>query len=267
MAITAAQVNDLRNATGLGMMECKKALTEANGDMELAGEIVRKKYGAKMAGRTDRTSSEGQVAVAISADGSKAAMVQLNTETDFTAKNDGFKAVAQQLANLALAQDVGAVTCTPEMTALIGGISIKFGETMEFKQGVVYGGAGHKVGTYVHFTGKVGAIVDTTGGVDAQTLSNLGMHIVAAVPAPLGLNEADLPADLVAKEKAIAVEEAKASGKPQEIAEKIAIGKLAKFVDSVALLRQPFVLDDKQQVKAILPKGAEIKAFKKFLVG
>lgn len=267
MAITAAQVNELRNATGLGMMECKKALTEANGDMELAADIVRKKYGAKMAGRTDRTSGEGQISAAVSADGSKGALVQLNTETDFTAKNEGFKTVVDQLAQLALAQPVGTVTCTDEMKALINGISIKFGETMEFKGGTVYGGEGHQVGTYVHFTGKVGAIVDTTGGVDAQTLSNLGMHIVAAVPAPLGLTEADLPADLVAKEKAIAVEESVASGKPQEIAEKIAVGKLAKFVDSVTLLRQPFVLDDKQQVKAILPKGATITAFQKFLVG
>src|SRR6478736_3802389 len=107
MAITAAQVNDLRNSTGLGMMECKKALTEANGDMELAADIVRKKYGAKMSGRTDRTSAEGQISSAIAADGSKGALVQLNTETDFTAKNEGFKAVVDQLAKLALAQPVG----------------------------------------------------------------------------------------------------------------------------------------------------------------
>ena len=267
MAITAAQVNDLRNQTGLGMMECKKALTEADGNMELAADIVRKKYGAKMSGRTDRTSAEGQISVATSADGSKAAMVQLNTETDFTAKNDGFKAVVDQLAVLALAQPVGEVTCTDEMKALISGISIKFGEVMELKAGTVYGGEGHKVGSYVHFTGKVGSIIDTTGGVSAEVLANLGMHIVAAVPAPLGITEADLPAELVAKEKAIAVDEAKASGKPAEIAEKMAIGKLNKFIDSVALLRQPYVLDEKQQIKAILPKGAEVKAFKKFVVG
>lgn len=267
MAITAAQVNDLRNQTGLGMMECKKALTEANGDMALAAEIVRKKYGAKMSGRTDRTSAEGQISAALSADGSKGALVQLNTETDFTAKNDGFKAVVDQLAKLALAQPVGEAVCTEEMKALINGISIKFGETMEFKNGVVFGGEGHKVGAYVHFTGKVAAILDTTGGVGADILTNIGMHIAAAVPAPLGVNEADLPADLIAKEKAIAVEEAKASGKPADIAEKMAVGKLNKFIDSIALLRQPYVLDEKQQIKAILPKGAEIKAFRKFVVG
>lgn len=267
MAITAAQVNELRNSTGLGMMECKKALTEANGDMEAAADIVRKKYGAKMAGRTDRTSAEGQIASAISADGSKGALVQLNTETDFTAKNEGFVTVVQQLAKLALNQAPGQVTCTDEMKALISGISIKFGETMEFKNGVVYGGEGHKVGAYVHFTGKVAAILDTTGPATAEVLANLGMHVVASVPAPLGISETDLPADLVAKEKAIAIDEAKASGKPQEIAEKMAVGKLNKFIDSIALLRQPYVLDDKQQVKAILPKGVEVKAFTKFVVG
>jgi elongation factor Ts len=132
---------------------------------------------------------------------------------------------------------------------------------------VVFGGEGHKVGAYVHFTGKVAAIIDTTGPATAEVLANVGMHVVAAVPAPLGISEADLPADLVAKEKAIAVEEAKASGKPAEIAEKMAIGKLNKFIDSIALLRQPYVLDDKQQVKAILPKGVEVKAFRKFVVG
>lgn len=264
MAITAADVNKLRQSSGLGMMECKKALEEANGDQEKASDILRVKYGARMAGRTDRANAEGRIAVAVSACGCKAALVQVNTETDFTANNDEYKAMAGKVAELALAQAKGEVAKTDAIEQAIEGLRIKTGENIQFKRGEVLEAG--KVGTYVHFTGKVGVAIAVDGPADDALLKQLCMHISAAVPEPIAITEAEIPADVVAKEKAIAVEEAKATGKPEQIAVKIAEGKLSKFYDSVALLRQPFVMDDKKQVKAILPAGVTVKAFKKFIV-
>lgn len=267
MSFTAKDVMQLRKSTGLGMADCKKALEKAEGDMDKAAEIVRAEFGAKMDGRADRESGEGRIAIAVADDKSKGAIVRVNTETDFTAKNDAFIAMAQQVADLALAQDTGDVAANDEIEAAMKDVRLTTGENVQFGEGTVFGGAGHTVGSYVHFTGKVGVLIDIEGEADEQLCKDLCMHISAIVPEALGVNEEDVPADVIDKEKQAAKQEALDSGKPEEIAEKMVVGKMRKYLDSVVLLRQPFVKDDKQQIQDILPEGVTIKSFKKLTVG
>lgn len=267
MSFTAKDVMQLRKSTGLGMADCKKALEKADGDMDKAAEIVRAEFGAKMDGRADRESGEGRIAIAVNDDNTKGAIVRVNTETDFTAKNDAFVAMAQKVADLALQQDNGDITANDDMEATMKEVRLTTGENVQFGEGQVYGGAGHTVGSYVHFTGKVGVLIDIEGEADEQLCKDLCMHISAIVPEALGVNEEDVPADVIEKEKQVAKQEALDSGKPEEIAEKMVVGKMRKYLDSVVLLRQPFVKDDKQQIQDILPKGVTIKAFKKLTVG
>ena len=163
MSFTAKDVMQLRKSTGLGMADCKKALEKADGDMDKAAEIVRAEFGAKMDGRADRESGEGRIAIAVADDKTKGAIVRVNTETDFTAKNDAFVAMAQKVADLALAQDHGPVTATDEMEATMKEVRLTTGENVQFGEGAVFGGAGHTVGSYVHFTGKVGVLIDIEG--------------------------------------------------------------------------------------------------------
>lgn len=265
MAITAADVKRLRQATGLGMMDCQKALRETNGDFEKAAELIRTKYKVKMAGRTDRESSEGKVAVAISPDGIKAALVEVNTETDFTANNEAFLAMIKQVADLALAQDPGEVAKTDAMEAAIEEIRLTTRENAQFGRGMVFSGS--RIGSYVHHTGKVGVIISVEGEASDELLRDLCMHISAISPEALGVTEEQIPAEIVEKERAFAKQEALDSGKPEEIAEKMVDGKIRKFYDSVVLLRQPFVKDDKKQIKDLLPAGTTIKSFIKYAVG
>jgi elongation factor Ts len=271
MAITAKDVKALRDATGLGMADCKKALVEAEGDMDKAADIARAKFGAKMAGRSDRESTEGRVAIATSDDNAKGAIVQINTETDFTAKNDTFVEMTQKIADLALQGDAGDVTVTDEIEAAMEAVRLTTGENVQFGAGVVFdAGKPGCVGGYAHFTGKTGVLLelDTEGETPSDELiKDLSMHVSAIVPEALGVNEEDIPADVVDKEKAHAKQEAIDSGKPEDIAEKMVVGKMRKFLDSVVLLRQPFIKDDKQQVQDILPKGVTVKAFKKIAIG
>ena len=261
--ITAKDVMELRKATGLGMMEAKKALTETDGDMEAAKDLLRQKGLAKMETRTDRESAEGKVAVA-AADG-KAVIIQVNTETDFTANNEQFAEMMTAIANAALAQAAGDVEKTDDIQALIDDVRVTTKENVQFAQGKVFGGAGSKVGSYVHHTGKIGVVIEAEGDIDDELLRQLCMHVSATNP--MGLNEDDISADVVEKEKEIAKAQAIEQGKPENIAEKMVEGKVRKFYDEVVLLRQPFVLDDKKQVKDVLPAGASIKAFARYQVG
>ena len=267
MAITAADVKRLRQATGLGMMDCKKALNETNGDFEAAAELIRTKYKVKMAGRTDRENAEGKIAIAIADGAAKGAIVEVNTETDFTAKNDAYGEMTQKVADLALAGDLGEVAKTDDMEAAIEEVRLTTRENCQFGRGQVLGGDGITVGSYLHHTGKVGVLVALEGEASENLLKDLCMHISAIVPEPLGITEDDIPADIVEKEKAIAKQEAIDSGKPEEIAEKMVNGKIRKYYDSVALLRQPFVKDDKKQIKDILGDGVTIKSFVKYAMG
>ncbi len=267
MAISAKDVMTLRKATGLGMMEAKAALEEAGGDMQKATDILRTKGLAKMDGRTDRASAEGKVAVAVAADGSKGAIVEVNTETDFTASNEAFIVMTKAIADLALEQDAGDVEKTDAMQGLIDEIRLTTKENAQFAKGKVYATSSGKVGSYVHFTGKIAVLVEVEGEASAELLKDLCMHISAVSPSPLGVNEDEVPADIIAKEREIAKAQAMESGKPEEIAEKMVEGKIRKYLDSVVLTRQPFVKDDKKQIKDLLPKGTTIKQFVRYQVG
>ena len=267
MAISAKDVMALRKKSGLGMMECKKALTEADGDMQKAEDTLRQKGLAKMDGRTDRESSEGRIGVAMSDDGTKAAIVEVNTETDFTAGNDEFKAMTDKVAVEALSAAAGQVDKTDAMQEAIDQVRLTTKENVQFGRGQVVGEGDGKVGAYVHHNGKVGAVVEVQGDAPQQLLTDLCMHVVAIVPTPLGIRDEDVPAEIVEKESAVFKAQAIESGKPAEIAEKMVTGRLRKFYEENALLKQKFVKDDKKQIKDILPEGVTIRSFSRMQLG
>jgi elongation factor Ts len=260
--INAKDVMALRNKTGLAMMECKKALTEADGDPERAEELLRKKLKGKMESRSDRAAGEGRVAVVIQGD--KAAIVELRAETDFTAKNDKFIAATDSIANMALTGGVGSVTATDSMAAIIDDLRITTGENISFARGEVLSG-GH-FGQYVHFDGKTGVLLQTAGPINEETAKQVCMHITAAVPPPVGITESDIPAEVVEKERRFRIEQAMESGKPQEIAEKMVEGGMRKFFAEIALVEQPFVMDPSKTVKDVLG-DVSVTAFRRWRVG
>lgn len=263
--ITAKDVMQLRKATGLGMMEAKKALEETDGDLEAAKDLLRQKGLARMDSRSDRESSEGKVAVAVADDGSKGAIVVVNTETDFTANNEDFGKMMAAVARAALDQEPGAVQKTDAIQSLIDDVRVTTKENAQFAEGKVFGSPTSKVGSYVHHTGKIGVLIEVEGQIDDELLKQVCMHISAVNP--IALSEDDVPAELVAKEREIAKKQALESGKPENIAEKMVEGKVRKFYDEVVLLRQNFVLDEKKQIKDVLPKGTTIKNFARYQIG
>ena len=268
MAITAKDVKSLREKTGLGMMECKEALAEVDGDVDKAVDLLRQRGLSKMDTRSDRTSAEGRVAAAVSEDRSKGAIVEINTETDFTANNERFVAMAEQVAHEALKQEPGAVEANDAITAAIDEVRLTTKENAQFARGHVVGGAGSVVGAYVHFNGKIAVLVELTGEASDELLKDLCHHISAGTPAvPVGVTEDEVPASIVEKEREYAKAQAIEQGKPENIAEKMVEGKIRKFYDEHVLLRQPFIKDDKKQVKDLLPAGSEIKRFVRYQVG
>jgi len=260
--ISAATVKKLRDETGLGMMECKKALQETAGDVEAAKDILRKKGLATADKKAGRATKEGLVAIAKSADGASAAMVEVLCETDFCARNEEFRSMVASLAGLAADQADGPIQPTDEMTAALQATLAKIGENMSFARGVKI--SAPRIGSYVHHNGKVGVLVGVEGEISDETLADLCMHI--AFSDPVGIAPEDVPAELVEKEREIATQQAAESGKPPEIVEKMVDGKVRKFLAANALLEQPFVRDDKKKVKEIL-SGATVKAFARYAVG
>jgi elongation factor Ts len=263
--ITAKDVMQLRKATGLGMMEAKKALEETGGDIDAAKDLLRQKGLARMDSRSDRESTEGKVAVAVAEDAHKGAIVVVNTETDFTANNEDFAKMMAAVAEAALQQEPGDVQKTDAIQSLIDDVRVTTKENAQFAEGRVFGSPDSKVGSYVHHTGKIGVLIEVAGEIDDELLKQICMHISASNP--IALAEDDVPAELVEKEREIAKKQAMESGKPENIAEKMVEGKVRKYYDEVVLLRQNFVLDEKQQIKDVLPKGATIKAFVRYQVG
>jgi elongation factor Ts len=260
--ITAALVKSLREATGQGMMECKKALGETNGDFEAAKDILRKKGLVTAEKKAGRATGEGLVAIAVSGDRASAAMVEVRCETDFCARNDVFRGMVNQVASMALAAPAGAVAETEAIGTAVKGALAKIGENMGYSRGIKI--AASHIGTYVHHNGKVGVLVGVEGDVTEETLSDLCMHIAFANP--VAISKDDVPAELVAKERKFAAEQAAESGKPASIVEKMVEGKVNKFLADNALIEQPFVRDDKKKVKDILGK-AKVTAFARFAVG
>jgi len=238
--ITAKMVNDLRGKTGLGMMECKKALTECAGDVEKAIEYFRKK-GVK-ASVMERSASEGRVAVAISPDRKHAVIVEINCTTDFAAKSETVGKIAAMAAEKFLANPAIKLADDPAIKDQLISVSQQTGENVIIGRTATLSSAAGVVGSYVYTVagkGKSAVLMSFAGKVDDDVIRNLGMHIVAA--RPIAMTRGEVSAELVAKEKEIAVEQAKATGKPQNIAEKIAEGKLNSFYAERVLMDQEYI--------------------------
>lgn len=271
MEITASMVRELREKTDAPMMECKKALTEANGDATKAEEILRVKLGNKASKAASRVAAEGIVAVHIAADGKLGAIIEVNCETDFVAKNEDFLAFSGALAELVATRDPADVPAlsalslkgaTVEETrkALIG----KIGENMTLRRFARMAAKG-RLASYIHGGAKIGVLIDVVGGDEALG-KDLAMHIAASKPVALAREE--VPAALIQKERDIAAAKAAESGKPANIVEKMVEGSVQKFLKEVTLLGQPFVKDDKQTVEQLLKsKGATVAGFTLFVVG
>jgi elongation factor Ts len=271
--ISAAEVMKLRNKTGLSMMECKKALVEAGGDLGAAEDLLRKKLKGKMDARTDRAAGAGRIGVAIhgpDAGGNipHAAIVEIRAETDFTAINEHFRSVVDKCANLAAEQPSGDVPATAEMSSIVDGIRISTGENCAYARGFKMNGGPHAVfGQYVHHDGKTGVLIHAEGEISVDLLKDIGMHIVAAVPAPKGVSAKDIPADIVEKERKFRIDQAMESGKPKEIAEKMVEGGMRKFFEELALLEQPYIKDPAKKIKDVIGAKATIVAFQRWAVG
>jgi elongation factor Ts len=268
MAITAAQVKELREMTGLGMMECKQALVEANGDQDAAVEILRKKAGAKVDKKASRIAADGAIAITISANGKTGAIAEVNSETDFVAKGDDFLAFAADVTKSVVdgnPKDVDALmtangsALSKQREALVS----KLGENMNVRRFERYETDG-VIGQYLHGR-KIGVMVELTGASD-ELARDIAMHIAASKPQYVSADQ--VPADVVAKEKEILSEQAKQEGKPAEIVEKMVVGRVNKFLNEICLMGQPFVKDPDTTVEKLLKgAGASVKRFVRFEVG
>ena len=265
--ISAKDVMALRNKTGLPMMACKKALTEAAGDVDKAEDLLRKELKGKMETRVERAAGEGRIGVAIADDNTSAAIVELKAETDFTAKNDTFIAATNQLAKLALAAPAGAEP-SEAMSKIVDELRISTGENISIGRiEKLTGEGGNTVfGQYVHHDGKTGVLIQAEGDIGQDTLRQIGMHVTAAVPRPLGVTPDEIPSELVEKERKFRIDQAVESGKPKEIAEKMVEGGMRKFFAEVALLEQNYVVDPTKTVKEIVAP-ATLKSFRRWEVG
>ncbi|MBX9675295.1 MAG: translation elongation factor Ts [Methylotenera sp.] len=268
--ITASMVKELRERTDAPMMDCKKALTEAEGDMTRAEEILRVRFGNKASKAAGRVAAEGTVGIAISADGKSGAMIEVNSETDFCAKNEDFLKFVSELATIVSssnAADIEAVSALPMRGATVeetrAQLVGKIGENItprRFVRPTVQG----KLASYIHGS-KIGVLVDLVGGDDALA-KDLAMHIAAAKPKSLDASGID--ASLIEAERRVAIEKAKEAGKPEAMLEKIADGTVQKFLKEVTLLSQTFVKDDKMTIEQLLKsKNASVASFTMFTVG
>ena len=269
MAITASMVKELRERTGAGMMECKKALVEADGDLDAAAEALRKAGAAKADKKAGRVAADGRVV--IRSDGSKAVIVEVNSETDFVAKDENFAAFADAVADVVLAtgetdvatlsgQDLGdGRTVETARTELIQ----KVGENISVRRARIVANEG-PIGFYTHGA-RIGAVVALEGG-DEALARDIAMHVAAINP--LCIDEAGVPAATLETEKRIFTEQAEASGKPAEIVEKMVTGRVAKFLKEITLVGQPFVKDPDTTVGKLLQgAGASATSFVRFEVG
>ena len=270
-AITASMVAELRAKTDAPMMECKKALTEADGDMAKAEELLRVKLGTKAGKAASRVTAEGVVAAAVQ--GNTGALIEVNCETDFVTKNDSFLALAKAAAKLiaehnpadvdalgalAYSQDGFGPTLEDVRKGLIG----KIGENMSFRRFKRYSGSS-KLASYLHGT-RIGVVVEFDG--DEAAAKDVAMHVAAMKP--VALTSADVPAELIERERSVATAKAAESGKPADIAAKMIEGSVQKYLKEVSLFNQPFVKNDKQTVEQMLKAAnTTVKSFTLFVVG
>ena len=271
MSITAETVKQLRERTGAGMMECKKALVETGGDLDAAAELMRKQGLAKADKKATRIAAEGVITLERSADGLAAAMVEVNCETDFVARGEDFRAFAKAVASRAIAERPqtldallqarldGAETIEERRRALVA----KIGENIGVRRFALLAAPQH-LGAYTHGT-RIGVLVAVKGG-DAQLAHDLAMHVAASNPRYLSQRE--VPAEVIAKEREILTEQARGEGKPPEIVAKMVEGRLRKSLGEITLLGQPFVKDPDTTVEKLLKgAGAQVVAFERFEVG
>ena len=271
MSISAESVKQLRERTGAGMMECKRALVETQGDLEAAAELMRKQGLAKADKKASRIAAEGVVVLDKSADGLSASMVEVNCETDFVAREADFQAFAAAVATAALTQQPGSAeelsaarlesgeTVDERRRALVA----KIGENISVRRHALLGSTG-TLGAYRHGT-RIGVLVALDGGTPALA-HDLAMHIAASNPSYLSVN--DVPAEVMAKEREIETEKAKGEGKPAEIVAKMVEGRIRKTFNEVALLGQPFVKDPDQTIEKLLKAAnASVRSFTRFEVG
>jgi elongation factor Ts len=275
MNVTADLVRQLRERTGAGMMECKKALVETQGDLDTAAELMRKQGLAKADKKAARVAAEGVIAVERSADGRAAAMVEINCETDFVAREQDFRAFAQDVARAALAVNAGNLDALLAASLAAGGtvderrraLVAKIGENISVRRCVVMTGTAG-LGAYLHGT-RIGTLVAVEGG-GPDLAHDLAMHVAASNPRYL--SAADVPAEIVAKERSILSEQAqgdpKNQGKPEQVLAKIIEGKLGKALSEITLLGQPFIRDDKVSVEKLLKgSNARVAGYQRFEVG
>ncbi len=269
MSISASMVKELRERTGAGMMECKKALVETGGDMEAAAELLRKSGQAKADKKAGRVAADGKIV--IRSDGGNAVIVEVNSETDFVAKDQNFIAFAEAVADVAMASGTTDVEALADET-LADGRSVeqartdlisKVGENISIRR-VAAVTSGGPLAHYTHGA-KIGAVVALEGG-DEELARDIAMHVAAINPTCI--DESGVPAETLERERRIFAEQAAESGKPAEIIEKMVSGRVAKFLKEITLVGQPFVKDDKISVGKLLDKaGAKVTAFVRFEVG
>ena len=271
MSITAEAVKQLRERTGAGMMECKKALVETQGDLDAAAELMRKQGLAKADKKAARVAAEGVIALEKSADGKTAAMVEINCETDFVAREADFQGFSADVVKATLAANPSSLEAVSALKLGSGesvderrrALVAKIGENISVRRHTTLASSGF-LGAYRHGT-RIGALVAIEGG-SAELAHDLAMHVAASNPDYL--SAADVPADIVAKEREIETEKALAEGKPADIVAKMVEGRIRKTLNEKVLLGQPFVKDPDQTIEKLLKAAkAEVKAFQRFEVG
>ncbi|NOQ81309.1 MAG: elongation factor Ts [Methylophaga sp.] len=273
MAITAALVKELRERTGSGMMECKKALIASNGDIDAAIEAMRKSGLAKADKKSDRIAAEGIIAIETSADGKSAVMIEVNSETDFVTKSEDFMAFVSALASVVLEAQPADLDALMALKLNDAGESIdvvrqaliaKIGENIQVRRFELMSNDEGIIGSYRHGD-RIGSMVNLTGG-DLVLAKDIAMHVAAS--RPQAISAADLPADLLEKERDIVATQAKDSGKPEAIIDKMVEGRMKKFVNEISLLGQSFVKDPDVTIEQLVKKSdATVNAFKLFEVG
>ncbi|MGF1642975.1 MAG: translation elongation factor Ts [Thiotrichales bacterium] len=272
MQITATMVKELRERTGAGMMECKKALAESNGDMDAAIESMRKSGAAKAVKKAGRIAADGQVVIAIAPDHRRASIVEINCETDFVAKDDNFNAFAGQVVAKALAADANdiealttqALDSGETISATREALVAKIGENVQLRRVETLTAASGSFTAYRHGN-RIGVLVELEGG-DAALGKDIAMHIAAS--RPVCVDESQVPAELLEQEKEIFRAQAAESGKPADVIEKMITGRMKKYLAEVSLLGQPFVKDtDKTVAKLLQETGARVVRFVRYEVG
>lgn len=268
--ITASLVKELREMTDAPMMDCKKALTEVDGDLQKAEELLRVKFGNKASKVSSRVAAEGLISIAISTDSKNGAIVEINSETDFCAKNDEFIKFCQDVSNATLQSrpsdidslkdvEMNGVSVEESRSNLVG----KIGENISPRRFALVEANGNLF-SYLH-GGKIGVLLDLSGG-NEDLGKDIAMHIAASKPK--ALDESGIDQELIDSEKRVALEKAKEAGKPEEMLDKIATGSVNKFLKEVTLLNQPFVKDDKQTIQNLLDSNnAKINSFHLYIVG